>query len=430
MKTPTMQPMRNEPEQQAAAHEDVAISVKNLSKTYRIFGHPGDRIKQALTFGQIHFHREFAALKEVSFDIKKGETVGIIGRNGSGKSTLLQLICGILKPTSGTVTVNGRVSALLELGAGFNPEFTGRENVYFQGAITGIPKEEMAARFDDIAAFADIGEFIDQPVRTYSSGMFVRLAFAVAVHVDPEILIVDEALSVGDIAFQRKCMQRMQEMLQAGCTLIFVSHDVGAIKSLCQKALMLVEGSLRSYGDSGEICNDYIRSELIKPRGDMPVPSHTAEHRRGGAGNAAILAVEVDCSPALTCTYGGNICVRIRYKAHLALQRMVVSFYIKDARQLDVLGTNTEYEGIRIGPLLANEIGCVEFCFRNPLRGGTYGITAILADTASNTQHFYDWIDHACYFESHDEPGQTRWAIACPEIRTTLRSMSGVEGEE
>lgn len=195
---------------------DIAISVRNLSKTYRIFGHPGDRIKQALTLGRVPFHREFTALKDVSFEIKKGETVGIIGRNGSGKSTLLQLLCGILKPSSGSVTVNGRVSALLELGAGFNPEFTGRENVYFQGAVMGFSKPEIDSIFDDIAAFADIGEFIDQTVRIYSSGMFVRLAFSVAIHSTPDILVIDEALSVGDEGFQRKCFERICQFREGG----------------------------------------------------------------------------------------------------------------------------------------------------------------------------------------------------------------------
>ncbi|PKO58767.1 MAG: ABC transporter ATP-binding protein, partial [Betaproteobacteria bacterium HGW-Betaproteobacteria-17] len=202
---------------------DIAISVRNLSKTYRIFGHPGDRIKQALTLGRVPFHREFTALKDVSFEIKKGETVGIIGRNGSGKSTLLQLLCGILKPSSGSVTVNGRVSALLELGAGFNPEFTGRENVYFQGALMGFTRRQMEERFDDIAAFADIGEFVDQPVRMYSSGMFVRLAFAVAIHMEPEILVVDEALGVGDAAFQSKCFQRISAIREGGGSILLVT---------------------------------------------------------------------------------------------------------------------------------------------------------------------------------------------------------------
>ncbi|MGH8601294.1 MAG: ABC transporter ATP-binding protein [Gammaproteobacteria bacterium] len=239
---------------------DIAISVRNLTKTYRIFGHPGDRIKQALTLGRVPFHREFTALKDVSFDIKKGETVGIIGRNGSGKSTLLQLLCGILKPSSGSVTVNGRVSALLELGAGFNPEFTGRENVYFQGALMGFTKRQMDERFDDIAAFADIGEFIDQPVRMYSSGMFVRLAFAVAIHMEPEILVVDEALGVGDFAFQRKCFQRINSIREGGGAVLLVTHAVEQVAHFCDRALLLSEGVLISGGATSTVLAHYVKA--------------------------------------------------------------------------------------------------------------------------------------------------------------------------
>jgi lipopolysaccharide transport system ATP-binding protein len=229
-------------------HSDVAISVKNLTKTYRIFNHPGDRIKQALTFGQKQYHKEFTALKDVSFEIKKGDMVGIVGCNGSGKSTLLQLICGILKSTSGFVTASGRISALLELGAGFNPEFTGRENVYFQGAVLGITKEEMARRFDDIAAFADIGEFIEQPVRVYSSGMYLRLAFATAVHVDADILVVDEALSVGDASFRSRCFRRIGELRESGCTILFVSHELDQIVKFCDYAILLDDGHVLATG--------------------------------------------------------------------------------------------------------------------------------------------------------------------------------------
>jgi lipopolysaccharide transport system ATP-binding protein len=240
-------------------HSDVAISVENLTKTYRIFGHPGDRIKQALMLGQKRFHREFTALQDVSFEIKKGETVGIIGRNGSGKSTLLQLICGILKPTSGAVRVNGRISALLELGAGFNPEFTGRENVYFQGAVMGITKMEMEARFNEIADFADIGEFIDQPVRVYSSGMYLRLAFAVAVNVDSEILVVDEALAVGDAGFRSRCFRRIGELKSAGCTILFVSHETEQIVRLCSHAMLIDAGALLLGGPPDFVVSQFQR---------------------------------------------------------------------------------------------------------------------------------------------------------------------------
>lgn len=241
--------------------DDIAISVRNLTKSYRLFGHPGDRIKQFLSLGLKRYHREFTALKDVSFDIRKGETVGIIGRNGSGKSTLLQLICGILKPTEGTVKVNGRISALLELGAGFNPEFTGRENVYFQGALTGLTKTQVDERFDDVASFADIGEFIDQPVRTYSSGMFVRLAFAAMIHADADVLVIDEALAVGDEAFQRRCFEKLNAYLDGGeRILFFVSHNLRQIERLCSRVLWLNSGNLRMHGCSTEVCASYLAS--------------------------------------------------------------------------------------------------------------------------------------------------------------------------
>lgn len=239
---------------------DIAISVKNLTKKYRIFGHPGDRIKQALTFGRVRFHREFTALQDVSFEIKKGQAVGIIGRNGSGKSTLLQLICGILKPTLGEVRLNGRISALLELGSGFNPEFTGRENVYFQGAVLGISREEMDDKFDDIAAFADIGEFIDQPVRIYSSGMYVRLAFASAIHSAPDVLVVDEALSVGDEPFQRKCFERIRQIREQGVTIIYVSHNMASVVELCDHALLLEQSKLTATGNPKFVIASYLKN--------------------------------------------------------------------------------------------------------------------------------------------------------------------------
>jgi ABC-type polysaccharide/polyol phosphate transport system ATPase subunit len=244
--------------------DDIAISVRNLTKSYRLFGHPGDRIKQFFSLGLKQYHREFTALEDVSFDIKKGETVGIIGRNGSGKSTLLQLICGILKPTAGSITVNGRISALLELGAGFNPEFTGRENVYFQGALMGFTAVKMDARFDEIAAFADIGEFIDQPVRTYSSGMFVRLAFAVAVHVDPEILVIDEALAVGDREFQIKCLERIDGVARDGGTVILVSHALEQVAHHCGRAAFLDKGTLICSGDTASVLAAYAQNHVNK----------------------------------------------------------------------------------------------------------------------------------------------------------------------
>ncbi|MBX3678148.1 MAG: ABC transporter ATP-binding protein [Rhodocyclaceae bacterium] len=237
---------------------DIVTSASGLTKAYRLFGHPGDRVKQFFSLGLKRYHREFTALKDVSFDIRKGETVGIIGRNGSGKSTLLQLVCGILMPTAGTITVTGRVSALLELGAGFDPEFTGRENVYFQGALMGFSKAEIDSRFDCIKSFADIGTFMDQPVRTYSSGMYVRLAFANMIHADSDILVIDEALAVGDEAFQRKCLDKLTDHLaDQSKVLIFVSHNVRQIERICSRTLWLSDGRLVQDGEATEVCNAY-----------------------------------------------------------------------------------------------------------------------------------------------------------------------------
>lgn len=269
---------------------DIAIKVSNLSKCYHIYEQPHDRLKQSVFPGlqrlvnklPKQYFREFWALKDVSFEVGKGETVGIIGRNGSGKSTLLQLICGTLEPTMGAVETQGRVAALLELGAGFNPEFTGRENVYMNATVLGLSQKEIHSRFDDIAAFADIGEFIEQPVKHYSSGMYARLAFAVAINVDPSILIVDEALAVGDEPFQRKCFARIEEIKRNGGTILFVSHSSNAIVDLCDRAVLLYNGERLFTGEpkkavswyqklmnatsdrSAEICADINREDEAK----------------------------------------------------------------------------------------------------------------------------------------------------------------------
>lgn len=238
---------------------DFVIRVQDLSKCYHIYDKPQDRLKQSLWRGRKQFYSEFWALRDVSFEIKKGETVGIIGRNGSGKSTLLQMIAGTLTPTAGTVEVNGRVAALLELGSGFNPDFTGRENVYMNGAILGLSESEITARFDEIAAFADIGDFIEQPVKTYSSGMMLRLAFAVSVCVDPDILIVDEALSVGDEMFQRKCFARIQAIQERGASILFVSHSAQSVIELCRKAVLIDQGELLMDGTPKAVVAQYHR---------------------------------------------------------------------------------------------------------------------------------------------------------------------------
>lgn len=232
------------------------IKVSGLGKSYRMFNRPIDRIKQI--FRKKPYYENFWALKDINFEVKRGETVGIVGMNGSGKSTLLQIVTGVLMPTEGQVEVLGRVAALLELGAGFNPEFTGKENVYLSGLLLGLSREEIDQKLDSIVDFSNIGDYINQPVKTYSSGMYVRLAFAVAINVDPDVLIVDEALAVGDMLFQAKCMHKMREMIRKGVTILFVSHDISTVKSLCSRCLYLKKGKQVTYGDAGRVAEKYV----------------------------------------------------------------------------------------------------------------------------------------------------------------------------
>ncbi|NDH69275.1 MAG: ABC transporter ATP-binding protein, partial [Gammaproteobacteria bacterium] len=244
---------------------DIAIKVENLSKCYQIYEQPRDRLKQFIlphlqrALGQEpnHYYQEFWALKDISFEVKKGETIGIIGRNGSGKSTLLQILCGTLNPTSGSFTTNGRIAALLELGSGFNPEFTGRENVYMNAAVLGLRTEEVDQRFNDIVTFADIGQFIEQPVKTYSSGMMVRLAFAVIAHVDADILVIDEALAVGDAFFTQKCMRFLRKFMETG-SVLFVSHDTSAVLNLCNRAILLSLGEVIQINTPQKVIEKYL----------------------------------------------------------------------------------------------------------------------------------------------------------------------------
>jgi lipopolysaccharide transport system ATP-binding protein len=246
-----------------------AISVASLSKCYQIYERPQNRLWQFLWRGKRKYHRDFWSLRNVSFEVAQGETVGVIGRNGSGKSTLLQMLAGTLQPSFGVVATQGRVAALLELGSGFNPEFSGRENVYLNAMILGLSGQETEERFDEILNFADIGEFIDQPVKTYSSGMIVRLAFAVSVCVEPDILIIDEALSVGDMAFQFKCMERLDRLTKSGVTLLFVSHDLGAVKAFCQRAIYLVKGEVRAMGSASDMVELYLMDMRAEQKDQM-----------------------------------------------------------------------------------------------------------------------------------------------------------------
>ena len=243
-------------------NSSIAVKVENLSKSYKLYDKPVDRLKESLHPLRKTYHRDFYALRDVSFDIKRGETVGIIGKNGSGKSTLLKMITGVLTPSGGKIGVNGKISALLELGAGFNPEFTGIENIYMNGTIMGFSKKEMDGKLQAIVDFADIGEFIQQPVKMYSSGMFARLAFAVAINIEPDILIVDEALSVGDVFFQNKCFKKFQELKAKNVTILFVSHDMSSIKQMTQRVLWLNEGRQKMFDATEVVCEAYFNEQL------------------------------------------------------------------------------------------------------------------------------------------------------------------------
>lgn len=411
--------------------DDIAISVRNLTKTYRIFGHPGDRIKQALTLGRVKFHREFTALRDVSFDIKKGEAVGIIGRNGSGKSTLLQLICGILKPTAGSVQVNGRVSALLELGAGFNPEFTGRENVYFQGALMGFDKSAMDAKFDDIAAFADIGEFIDQPVRTYSSGMFVRLAFSAAAHLEPDVLIVDEALGVGDMAFQHKSRRRLMDLVELGVTMIVVSHDRATISAICDRCFLLDQGNWVVEGSPSDVFEIYHARIATTGRGKVAatkvdsgriqVVSGTGEARlesfclRDQNGNA-VDVLEV----------GSDMVLEFVVNVVSPLPLLTLGFSIRDSYGQTLFGTNTYNYGQSLESVQTGRRCVFEFRCKANFGVGSYSISTALVGGVDRYSGNYECRDLVAFFEienkSHRSFGGMAWLD--PSLTIKLDAMA------
>jgi lipopolysaccharide transport system ATP-binding protein len=354
--------------------DDIAIKVEDLSKCYQIYDQPRDRLKQmvlprmqrAAGMQPRQYFREFWALKDVSFEVRKGETVGIIGRNGSGKSTLLQMICGTLNPSSGSIQTNGRIAALLELGSGFNPEFTGRENVYLNGAVLGLSKEEIDCRFDDIAAFADIGDFIEQPVKTYSSGMMVRLAFAVAANVAPDILIVDEALAVGDWLFQKRCFQKIEHLVSNGTTLLFVSHDQESVRTLTHRALLLAHGQSLAWGTSSEVVLEYRKllheeesayfTALLNET-TVETPSSTAEPIEApakantrselmefGDGHARIVGVRVFNSDGEECSSfypGEQLRINVRCQALATARKLNVAVRLRNKEGVKVYSWGT-----------------------------------------------------------------------------------------
>ena len=432
---------------------DIAIRASHLSKCYHIYNNPHDRLKQFILprlqrmtglLDKQYFH-EFWAINDVSFEIKKGETVGILGRNGSGKSTLLQLICGTLTPSSGEVEINGRIAALLELGSGFNPEFTGRENVYMNAAVLGLSRHQVDECFDDVAAFADIGEFIEQPVKTYSSGMFVRLAFAVNFISNPDIMIVDEALAVGDMNFQAKCMTALTRLQDRGATVLFVSHDVGALKSLCSRGFYLDKGLLKKTGAAGDVAEHYVRVMREEMSADnnvaskKPVKSGVIETSALKAPDSHEFKASVDFDKRVAAFRYGEGCVKITFVELLDENlepgnyvefneavtvniyfesefdgQVSCNYYIADDKKNLILGVDSQLAGLPLISVVNGGRYIVSYKTRLPLQEGYHSIqaqiTIPLIPNMSAT--FLDVIDDAVVFNMARRPVNRIWTKA------------------
>lgn len=370
---------------------DVAIKVEQLSKLYKLYDKPMDRLKESLGLTKKVLYHEHYALKNVDFEIKRGETVGIIGTNGSGKSTILKIITGVLNPTKGNVEVNGRISALLELGAGFNMEYTGMQNIYLNGTMMGFSKEEIDGKVDNIIEFADIGEFINQPVKTYSSGMFVRLAFAVAINIEPEILIVDEALSVGDVFFQAKCYKKFEDFKEEGKTILFVSHDLGSIGKYCDRVILLDKGTKLSEGEPKEVIDIYKKvlvnqlddsneSDMINNSVEdtkqwkqlITINPNTLEY-----GNKLAEIVDfcvVDDNQAITNNVfkEKQFTIKMKVAFNMLIQEPIFAFTIKDLKGTEITGTNSMIEKCPVRTVKQNEIKEISFTQKMNLQGGEY----------------------------------------------------------
>ena len=392
-----------------------AVIVENGSKNYRIYAKPADRLKELIFRGR-KFHEDFWALRNVSFRVPKGSTFGVVGENGSGKSTLLQMIAGTLQPTEGKITLNGRVAALLELGAGFNPEFTGRENVVLNAAIMGLTEEETVRRLPEIERFAEIGNFIDQPVKTYSSGMYVRLAFAVAIHVDPEILLVDESLSVGDVYFQQRCMRRIRQMKQDGKTILFVSHDVTAVKNLCDAAVWLEHGEVKGLGEPDAVVGKYLAAMTLRrdPYANEGTRSSTTtvangdglvvrtlpnvDHRWGNR-HAEIIGIQILDARGIPCEaveHGGPIVVRVSAAFHEDVAQPIVGIMIRNRLGEDICGINTSAEAVELPPARAGQCFTVDFNLKLPLLvPGNYHVSPAVAQGTHEEFVVCDLVENA-----------------------------------
>lgn len=377
---------------------DIAIKVENLSKVYKLYDKPSDRLKEALGIGKTKRYKEHYALNDVNIEVKRGETVGIIGTNGSGKSTILKIITGVLNPTHGNVDISGRISALLELGAGFNGEYTGIENVYLNGTMIGFSKEEIDAKLQDILDFADIGDFVNQPVKTYSSGMFVRLAFAVAINIDPEILIVDEALSVGDVFFQAKCYKKFEEFKELGKTILFVSHDLSSIKKYCDRVILLNKGVKLAEGSPTEMVDLYKKvlvgldgevsdndkagtfdsaDKEIKVVGDLWKDNLALNPNVNAYGNGDAEIIDFaleDENGIITSTIlkGTKFKIKSKVKFNKDIDNPIFTYTFKTVKGTEVTGTNTLFEKTNIGKVNAGEIYVATFEQEMNMQGAEY----------------------------------------------------------
>ncbi len=377
------------------------VRVQNVSKLYRLYAKPSDRLRE-LRPGARPRHADFWALRDVSLAIEKGETLGIVGPNGCGKSTLLQIVCGILPPTSGRVATRGRIAALLELGAGFNPEFSGRENIYLNGEIMGMSRGEIGKARPSIEAFAEIGEFIERPVKEYSSGMYVRLAFSTAIHVDPEILIVDEALAVGDAVFANRCVRKFQELRERKVTVLFVSHDLGLVKQISDRAVFLLHGRIAAEGSPLDVVNRYIGLVLAKEEAQQRADTRVRSSFRHGDGSSEILSVEIlnaRGEPVAAVCGGENITVRVRSRFHRPRSNPMVGILIRTRIGMEVYGTNTGIERVNLGELQPGDELEVNFRLACWLTPQQYTLTVATQD-ADGSSH--DWLDDAIAFDVVD----------------------------
>jgi ABC-type polysaccharide/polyol phosphate transport system ATPase subunit len=403
-----------------------ALEIRSLSKNYPLGGSQWSRFRHVLAGGRVARNEGVWALRDVSFHVARGEAFGIIGANGSGKSTLLQMAAGILQPTSGSVEVNGRLSALLELGSGFSPEFTGRQNVWLNASILGLSNEEINARFETIERFASIGNFIDQPIRTYSTGMVLRLAFAVVAHVDPEILIVDEALAVGDIAFRQRCMRRIHELRAGGTTILFVSHETGDIKALCERCLWLEGGKTRMIGETDTVIAAYLSATILRERarnaethiirsGHVPVsaPEIVASvqgRHRYGSGDALITGAELIGSE--------SVILRITFHVAAKLANPIVGFLLRNAKGETIFGSNTMRENFPLPEMEPGDVHTLDFHWTMPrLATGRYFISLAVSEGTLGEFGVCDYVEDAITVDTRETDIAGYMRLRCSAIQ-------------